>query len=425
MESSFRLSSRAQRRRPSPIREMVKYLSMDGMLSLGGGYPNPQTFAFAKVTVELAGGGSAPLVLEGAELERATQYGASDALGALAERLAEWHRYKDDVTLESGRFVVTNGSQEALYVLADVLLDDGDEVVLSEPTYPGALAAFRSFTDRFTAIPLDDDGLRTDVLADLLAARAAKGEPMPRFVYTIPNGHNPAGVTLSEPRRHALAALARAYDLPIVEDDPYELVRLEEAAPLPTLQSLAPDHVVRLDSFSKILCPGLRLGYASGPAPVLRAMVLHKQASNLHTSTFAQAILAAFLRQEGPDGLARRITSNVALYRRNRDAMLEGAREHLPDGVRYATPRAGMFLWFTLPEGCDGERMLAEDAEALGVALVPGAHFSTVGGCRNAMRASFSMVTPDGAREGMRRFGVMIRRELDRRDRAGAGAATE
>lgn len=418
MENVFRLSSRGARRRPSPIREMMRYMGMEGMLSLAGGYPNPRTFAFTRVQVELAGGGE-PLVLEGAELERATQYGATEGLGALTEQLVGWQRFKDGVELPAGGLVVLNGSQEGLYILADLLLDDGDEVLVCEPTYPGALAAFRSFTDRFVAVPLDGEGMRTDLLAELLDGRAARGEPLPRFIYTIVSGHNPAGVTLSERRRRHLVELARRHRLPILEDDPYQLVQLEESPRPPTLQSLAPELVVRLDSFSKILCPGLRLGYASGPAALVRAMVLFKQASNLHTSTFAQALLAAFLRRDGFAGLLARVRANVGLYRRNRDAMVEGARRHLPAEVRFAVPGAGMFLWFDLPAGCDGERMLREDAEALKVALVPGAHFSTQGGCRNAMRASFSMIDPERADEAMRRFGEMVRREQALRVRSG------
>jgi hypothetical protein len=213
------------------------------MVSLGGGYPNPQTFAFSKVTVELAGGGP-PLVLAGSELDRATQYGATEGLAALTEQLLGWHRAKDGVTLAPDGLIVTNGSQEALYVLADVLLDEEDELLVEEPTYPGALAAFRSFTEWLTAVPLDREGLRTDLLETLLRERAARGAPLPRALYTIVSGHNPAGVTLSEPRRRHLAALATTHDLLVIEDDPYELIRLEDAPALPTVQSLAPGEVL-------------------------------------------------------------------------------------------------------------------------------------------------------------------------------------
>jgi DNA-binding transcriptional MocR family regulator len=408
------LSSRARRRAPSPIRELMPYLSVPGMISLGGGYPNPDTFAFRRVEIALVGGGPT-LLLEGAALNAATQYGPTDALPGLREPLCGWHYHKDGVPLSDGELLLLNGSQEGLYLAADVLLDEGDEVAVCEPTYQGALAAFRSFTDRFLAIPLDGEGMCVAELDRVLAERQARKLAMPKLVYCIPSGHNPAGVTLTEPRRRHLAELAVRHGLLILEDDPYQLLQLDPGAPrLPTLQSLAPSRVLRLDSFSKILCPGLRLGYASGPASLIRAMNLHKQASNLHTSTFAQAILDVLLRAEGGEGLGARIERAVALYRRNRDAMVEAAGWHLPPGVSLRVPGAGMFLWFTLPEGCDATRMVTEDARKLKVVLVPGGAFSTQGGLRNAMRASYSMVTPEQIDEGMRRFGVMVEREVAR-----------
>ncbi|MBM4319302.1 MAG: PLP-dependent aminotransferase family protein [Deltaproteobacteria bacterium] len=413
-----RWSTRALRRTPSPIRELMPLLSLEGMISLGGGYPNPETFAFRQVRVELkqpdGGEGGASLLLEGPELLQASQYGATEGLPALLEQLRGWQRFKDGVELDRNQLLLLNGSQEGLYIAADLLLDEGDEVVVDEPTYPGALAAFRSFTDRFLAIALDGEGMCTDELSRLLERRRERGEPLPRFVYTIPNGHNPAGVTLSEPRRHALAELARRYDLLLLEDDPYQLLDLDGGERLPTLQRLAPERVLRLDSFSKILCPGLRLGYATGPAELVRAMVLHKQASNLHTSSFAQALLQAYFRAEGNTGLLQRVQASVALYRRSRDAMVAAAHRHLPPEIRFQVPRAGMFLWFALPAGCDAGRMVQQDARELGVLLVPGGAFSAQGGCRNALRASYSMVDPPRIEEGMRRFAEMIRRELAR-----------
>lgn len=418
-EVTLHWSSRARRRKPSPIRELIPYLSLEGMISLGGGYPNPATFAFRRVEVELQRPGAAgepgpTLLLEGPELREATQYGATEGLPALLEQLRGWQRFKDGVELEPNGLVLLNGSQEGLYIVADLLLEPDDEVVVGEPTYPGALAAFRSFTDRFLAVPLDGEGLQTDVLARRLAEREERGEPLPRLVYVIPNGDNPAGVTLSEARRRALAELAIRHDLLLLEDDPYQLLELDGGERLTTLQRLAPGHVLRLDSFSKILCPGLRLGYASGPPALIRAMVLHKQASNLHTSSFAQALLLAYFRAEGYEGLLRRVEATLGLYRRNRDAMVEAARRYLPPEVRFQVPRAGMFIWFDLPEGCDAARMVQQDARELGVLLVPGGAFSTQHGCRSALRASFSMVDPARIEEGIKRFAEMIRRERSR-----------
>ncbi len=413
-EPSFlRLSRRALRRRPSPIRELLPLMALPDMISLGGGYPNPSTFPFHTLTAELWPG-QEPLTLDPAAMQRATQYGPTEGLPGLLQELRRWHLHKDGVDLADQGLLVLDGSQEGLYLVADVLLDEGDCVALSEPSYPGAVAAFRSFTEKFLATPLDGDGLRVDLLAEALQARQAQGAPLPRFIYTIPNGHNPAGVTLSEPRRHALVEVARRFDLLILEDDPYQLVSMDDAPRLPSLQSLAPERVLRLDSFSKILCPGLRIGYASGPPALVRAMVLHKQASNLQVSSMNQVLLEHFLAQLGPEGLLQRIADNQRLYRAQRDTLLAAAREHLPPGVRWQVPRAGLFVWFELPAGCDAARMLERDLREIKVLLVPGAAFSTQGGCQNALRASFSMVPAERLVEGMRRFGEMLRRELAR-----------
>ncbi len=404
------LSERGARRTPSPIRELMPYMREPGMISLGGGYPNPDTFPFQGMQVDLVGRDE-PVALNAQELSAAMQYAQTPGVPMLLDRLTSWHEFKGGPSLPTEQFLVLTGSQEGLFIAADVLLDPSDEIVISEPSYPGALSAFRSATARLTTIPVDSEGLQVDLLEELLQKRRGSGAPYPKVVYTIPNGHNPAGVSLSEKRRHRLAALAEEYELFLFEDDPYELLALDESPRPPSLQSLVPERVLRFDSFSKILCPGLRLGYASGPAHVIRAMALHKQASSLHTSSFAQALLHAFLRVEGNDGLMLRIRTNVPLYRRNRDAMLEASRRFLPEGVNWRTPTSGMFVWYTLPEGFDAARMVREDCSDLKVLLVPGSAFSPTGGLNNAMRASYSMVSIADAVEGMRRFGAMIERE--------------
>ena len=415
----FRLSSRALRRTPSPIRELMPFLRQEGMISFGGGYPNPDTFAFDSMTVRLTHDGP-DVEIAGQDMVNASQYSATEGLPALREQLRRWLRAKNGLEIPEECMTVVNGNQEGIYLSGDILLDEGDEAVVSEPTYPGAVAAFRSFSEGLLAIPVDAEGLRVDLLGEILDARAAKGEPLPRLIYVIPNGDNPAGTTMSMPRREALVALAVCYDIPIIEDDPYELVRLHDDPPLPCLYSLAPSHVLRLDSLSKILCPGLRLGCVSGPPQLIRAMILHKQASNLHTSSFAQAILIGYLRADGPEGLLARVTRNIELYRANRDALVEAAQRILPDDVTLDIPDAGLFLWINLPEGFDGKRMVAEDCADLKVLLVPGEAFSTCGGLRNALRASFSLLDPQTMEEGVRRLAEMIRRERERATGKGA-----
>ncbi|MBN1423071.1 PLP-dependent aminotransferase family protein [Candidatus Fermentibacteria bacterium] len=409
-----RLAARAGRLQPSPIRELMPYLSLPGMISLGGGYPNPSTFAFDKVEVTFRSGRS--VTLTGDRMARASQYGPTAAHPALAKAIAQWQRFKDGVNLDDTGLVVLNGSQEGLFIAAYLFLDERDWIVAAEPLYPGTLSAVRAFCPTIRTVGLDGDGLCTDELADVLESAAARGEPMPKFVYDVPSGHNPAGVTLSLERRRHLLDLARRYDFYILEDDPYQLLALDSEARLPTLQALegTPERVIRLDSFSKVFAPGLRLGYASGPAAIMRQFVLFKQCANLHTSMTAQEMLVSFLEVHGPEGFMELIEANCRCYRENRDAMIGAAREYLPPDVAYNVPRHGMFVWFSLPRGFDADRMIKSDAEELCVLLVPGSAFAVVRPMRDCMRASFSMVSPPEITEGMRRFAAMIQRERDR-----------
>jgi DNA-binding transcriptional MocR family regulator len=410
-DTQSRLAARARGKEPSPIRELLKYLKIDGMISLGGGYPNPETFVFDRIDVQFKGGASA--VLEGSELSTASQYGPSDAHAGLRDELLSWHRHKDSVELEPSELVVLNGCQEGLFIMAYLFADEDDSIALSEPAYPGALSAFKSFTKNFVSVPLDERGMVTVALEGELDRMAAMGEKLPKFIYTVPNGHNPGGVALAADRKEQLLRIAEEHDILILEDDPYQLVRLDDTDPPPTLQSMDNDsRVIRLDSFSKVFAPGLRIGYASGPAEIIRQFVLFKQSSNLHTSTFIQAILHKYLWSAGHHAFRDHIRTNCALYRENRDAMVDAAHEFLPKDVTYNVPNEGMFIWFVLPGVCDARRMVDEQCEDLKVLLVPGSAFSTRGGLKNCMRASFSMVPPDKIREGMKRFGEMIKREM-------------
>ena len=413
MDIQSLVASRARALAPSPIRKLAPMMRRPGMISLGGGYPNPSTFAFERVDVSFRGGRSA--TLEGALLQAACQYGPTECDTSLRPLLRAWHEHKDGVQLGDGTLQVLNGSQEGLHVLAYLLLEPGDVVALSEPAYPGALGAFGAFSRSFVSFPIDENGTRTSELERILEAREARGEAKPKFVYEVPNGHNPGGVALSLDRRRDLLRIASRFDLLVVEDDPYQLVQLDTREPIPTLQALDTEgRVLRLDSFSKIFAPGLRVGYASGPPELIRLFELYKQTTNLHTGSMVQALLAQYLSAFGPEGFAARIRESCDVYRTNRDAMVDAARRHLDDDVRFNVPSEGMFVWFVLPEGFDAERMVDTDGTDLGVLLVPGPAFSTCGGLRNCMRASFSMVPPSAIEEGMVRFAEMVRRERAR-----------
>lgn len=414
MNIQERLAARAKNKAPSPIRELMKYLQIEGMISLGGGYPNPETFVFDRVQIHFKGGQT--VEIDGEELTTAAQYGPSDANANLRKALQGWHRFKDGVDLNDDQIVVLNGCQEGLFIMAYLFADPNDSIVLSEPNYPGTLAAFRSFTKNFITVPLDKNGLQTDILNDKLEMIEMTGEALPKFIYEIPNGHNPGGVSLSLERRMQLLDIAERFDLLILEDDPYQLLKLDDRPTLPTLQSLDKSgrRVIRLDSFSKIFAPGLRIGYASGPAEVIRQFVLFKQSANLHTSTFIQVILLKYLQAAGYEKFQQLIRKNCETYRQNRDAMIAAARRHLLPEVKYHIPSEGMFIWFELPKECNAQRMIEEQCEELKVLLVPGNAFSSQNGCQNYMRASFSMVTPDQIEEGIKRFNEMIKCELHR-----------
>jgi 2-aminoadipate transaminase len=388
-------------------------MRMPGMISFSGGYPNAQTFAFTSVDALFKSGRR--FSIRDKAVDMACQYGPTHASADLQPHLLRWHADKDGVALKPEQVQVLTGAQEGLHIMAYLFLDEEDSVIMSEPTYSGTLGAFRAFTERFVPVPLDGQGMITGELEKTLAKMSAAGQRLPKFIYDIPTGHNPAGVSLSLERRRHLLEIASRYDLLILEDDPYQLLQLEEEDLLPTLQALDREgRVVRLDSFSKIFAPGLRLGYASGPAEVIGYFQLYKQGLNLHTSAMDQALLAGFLASHSYDEFRALIGENVGLYRRNRDALLAAARRCLPADVRYNVPPAGLFVWFELPAGFDAERMVETDGMELGVLMVPGNGFSMVGGLKNFMRASFSMVNLEQVEEGMVRFAKMIERERSR-----------
>ena len=410
------LARRTRGLKPSPIRKLNPLMRLPGMISLGGGYPNAQTFALTSAEVVFKSGRRFQIRDDAMDL--ACQYGPTDASADLKPHILKWHAAKDGVNLKGEQLQVLNGAQEGLHTMAYLFLEEQDSVALSEPAYPGAIAAFRAFTERLIPIPVDAQGMVTEELERILAGKKAEGESLPKFIYDVPNGNNPAGVILSPERRRQLLQIASKYDLLILEDDPYQLIQLEDRGPIPTLQSMdREDRVVRLDSFSKIFAPGLRLGYASGPAEIIAYFQLYKQGLNIHTSAMDQALLAGLFANHSYVEFRTLIQENCKIYKRNRDAVIEAARKHLPADVRFNTPAAGMFLWFEMPESFDAGRMLETDGMELGVILIPGSSFSIADGLKNYMRASFSMITQEQAEEGMLRFAAMIERERIRTSR--------
>ncbi|MDB5753269.1 MAG: 2-aminoadipate aminotransferase [Ramlibacter sp.] len=365
------LARRAERMNPSVLREILKVTEQPGIISFAGGLPSPHTFpveAFAQACAKvLRDDGRAAL-----------QYAASEGYGPLREAVAAQMPWP----VAPSQVLITTGSQQGLDLVAKVLIDSGSKVLVETPTYLGALQAFAPMEPEVEGLACDAEGVDPDDLA----ARASGA----RFVYLLPNFQNPTGRTMGEGRRAAVSAVAAAAGLPILEDNPYGDLWFDQPPAAP-LTARNPDGCIYLGSFSKVLSPGLRLGYLIAPAAVAPKLLQAKQASDLHTPGFNQRIVAEVLK----DGfLQRHVPTIRALYRAQRDAMLAALQRELAGlGVTWNSPEGGMFLWARLPQGLDAVELLPL-AVARGVAFVPGAPFYAGPADPRTLRLSFVTATP-------------------------------
>jgi 2-aminoadipate transaminase len=302
--------------------------------------------------------------------------------------------------------LVTTGGQQVIDLVAKTLLDPGDVVITEAPTYPGAVPTFCAYQAEMVQVTMDRDGMRVDELAEVLDRLAAEGR-RPKFIYTVPNFHNPAGVTLSLSRRHELVKTAAEREILILEDNPYGLLRYEGEA-LPTLRALDEDFVIYASTFSKILSPGVRLGWAVAPAPVLAKMNIGKQSSDLCSSSISQYFVSAYF-DSGP--WENYVRSLIEIYRRRRDVMLDALAEHLPREASWTHPWGGLFIWATLPDYIDTTDLLARALQEH-VAFVPGRAAYVDGRGGSEMRLNFSGVDEDEIREGIRRIGEVVREQV-------------
>lgn len=380
----------------SAIRELLKLTEQPEFISFAGGLPAPECFPAEEIAL------ASERVLAH-QAARALQYGPTEGFPPLRELLASLMASRG-ISVTPDQVLVTSGSQQSLDLLGKLLIDQGATVLVEEPTYVGALQAFRPYQPRFLPVAMDDEGLIPEALEQALEQLARQGT-RPAFLYTVATFQNPTGVTLSAGRRAALLDLAERYSLPVVEDDPYGELRYSGEA-IPPLAALdiarhgAPRYVVYLSTFSKLLAPGLRVGWAVGPEALLRRMALAKQGLDLHTGSLAQAIAYESCR----DGLlARQIPRIRSIYGARRIAMLGALDSAMPADVRWTRPEGGMFLWLTLPAAVDTTTLLAQ-AVARKVAFVPGTSFYANGGGANTLRLNFSYAPPDKIVEGVGRL---------------------
>lgn len=382
------LSSRASGLQSSAIREILKITERAEVISFAGGLPAPATFPVDEMRAAF----DRVLALRGRE---ALQYSTTEGYAPLREWVAA-RIGTDAAPVSPDDVMIVSGSQQGLDLLSKVLVDPGDRVLVETPTYLGALQAFSMFSPSFVAVASDAEGLLPDALNESM--RGAK------FLYCLPNFQNPTGRLLPLARRRALVERARDLDLLILEDDPYGALSYDGDTP-PSIRSLAPERTVYMGSFSKVLAPGLRIGYVIAP-PALRAkLVQAKQATDLHTATLSQQAVFEVVR----DGfLDAHIPTIRALYRDQCEAMLAALAHHMPEGVSWNRPRGGMFLWVELPRGIDATAVLTRAVEN-NVAFVPGAPFYAADPVRESLRLAFVTVPPPRIEEGVARLAQVIR----------------
>lgn len=411
---SQRYAQRMQWMSSSVIRELLKLTDRPEVISFAGGLPAPELFPIE--AVERA----ATKVLR-EQGSRALQYSTTEGYRPLREFIVErMSRY--GIPARAENVLITSGSQQALDMIGKILINPGDRVLTEEPTYLGALQAWRAYQADFVTVPLDDDGLCCD---DRLEEALCAG---PKFMYVLPNFHNPGGVTLSLERRKRIVEVADRYGIPIIEDDPYGQLRFEgdHLPPLLVLDAERLNHrdhgngngngyfrdgnVIYLSTFSKTLAPGLRLGWIVAPESVIQRCVMAKQGMDLHTSTFDQMVAYEVVHDGFLDEHVRKIRR---VYSERRDLMLEMLERHFPPEARWTRPRGGLFLWVTLPEGIDTAELLPVAVEH-NVAFVPGMAFHPGGGPSSSFRLNFSSSTPEQIETGMRRLGEVVAEALER-----------
>ncbi|MFJ2774824.1 PLP-dependent aminotransferase family protein [Streptomyces sp. NPDC087300] len=383
------LAARARDVGGSPVRDILAVTARPEVINFAGGLPAPELFDADGIAAAFRA------VLEETPA-RALQYSTTEGEPSLRAALAGRFAVRglptgaDDV-------VVTTGSQQGLSLLATALVEPGDTVLVEDPCYLAALQAFGFAGARVVPVPCDEAGIDPDALDELVALHR------PKLLYTVPTFQNPTGRTLPAERRAAIARIAGRRGLWIVEDDPYGELRFEgERVPWIATYPGAEDRTVLLGSFSKVMAPGLRLGWLRGPASLLRACVVAKQAADLHTPTVNQLAAARYLADCDLDAHVARV---AGVYRERRDAMLAGLGEALPSGSRWIRPEGGMFVWVTLPAGYDSGALLPA-VIAHDVAYVPGAPFFAGRADVATLRMCFVTQSPDEIGEGLRRLGL-------------------
>ena len=394
----FKFSDNLKNMKPSEIRELLKYATNKNLISFGGGMPNPETFPMADLKS----------IMDDVMNQYGTialQYGNTGGLNELRTEIVRLVRETENIKSSESQVLVTAGSQQGLYELAKILVNPGDAIITEEPTYVGAISAFDANEADMHSIPMDENGLKTELVEAEIKKLISKGKK-PKFIYTIPTFQNPTGVTMSLDRRRHLIEISQKYQVPLVEDNPYGELRYDGDR-IPSLKSLDPE-VIYLGTFSKIMCPGLRMGFTVAPESFISRVNLLKQALDLSSSTFSQFVAWQYLAR---DEVKKQIPKTIKLYRRKRDTMFRALEQYFPEGSSWSKPLGGMFLWATVDSRINTTDML-QDAIQDGVAYVSGNAFSPARAQANSMRLNFTFSEDEQIYEGIKRLASVLEKKM-------------
>lgn len=389
----LRFARRALSARKSFIREIFKVLGQHDMISFSGGFPNPASFPVEGIK-------AAAIKVLDADGANVLQYNTTEGYLPLREYIAARYLKRFNLVVDPTEIMILSGSQQAFDLIAKTFLEIGDEVVVENPAYLGALQSLGFFEPTFTQVELTSEGLNLTELKTALSRN-------PKLLYVVPNFQNPTGLTYSTENRQAVAQLVAQTDTILIEDDPYGELRFKGTDHLP-IKSYLPDQTILLGSFSKVVSPGMRLGWLVAPKAILEKLVVAKQAADLHASYFAQRVLYQYLCDNDLDA---HIATIKAMYRDQREAMVKAIKTYFDASVTMTEPEGGMFLWLTLPQEISAMKLF-EQAVIAKIVYVPGDPFYTTGENRNTLRLNYTNSSPKEIDEGIQRLAAVINRAI-------------
>ena len=388
----YNFSDVVNKMKPSEIRELNKMASSPGIISLGGGMPSPETFPIKELTEIMES-----IMKNNSDL--ALQYGNTLGINPVREQISKMLEKTENIKCNMENIIVNSGSQQGLYELGTVLANPGDTVITEEPTYVGAVSAFSANGLKMEGIPVDQNGMKVELLGERIKKLIAENRK-PRFIYVIPTFQNPTGYTMPIERRKILIEISKKYEIPLVEDNPYGQLRYY-GEPVPCIRSMAGgEDVIYLGTFSKVMTPGLRLGYTIAQEAVMEKFNLIKQALDLATNSFSQYVAYEYIKR---GIIYKQVELNRQIYRRKRDAIVNALKTHMSDISTFSEPDGGMFVWVTVNKNIDTKQMIPL-AIKNGVAYVSGQAFTTNGTQKSSMRLNFTFGSEDQLVEGIKRI---------------------